>query len=677
MKKSISFTMLVFFLSLPFAAAAEVYPDDGTMLMFVGEDIELLSIASRREETPARAPAVANVVRREEFMQRGQSTVSSILQSMPGFHMAGKEWGHRPYLRGMPDSVMFLYDTVPIGSELSKYLHPIDQELSLAAVKQLEIVRGPSSVLWGPDAFAGVVNITPLSGKDFQGAETGITYGEPGRQRGAYLNLGQDYGLWDGFISLSFRQGEEDSTRANLINFFDNDGSRPVPPERRMGSRKAGEAHYLDAYARLNLGKNFSLSGRLTDSFHPYIISNHRDDLRWRETTRIGSGYIKMDADHDISLETKIRLSGYFSRMTPENEIIDKTVKQREDTYYAELLMDRSMFDARGLLTAGTSFKHKKIDDAPIWDSYIPGYLGPDNKSFLPGLTTSNFSNRSWSPFVQYSHKLGDFDFMLGLRHDFHEEYKDNLSYSSALLWTPLSRWAFKLLYGTAYRTPFARQLLDDEKPDMEKSENISLQAAWNLRQNLSFTGTLFYNRLSNHIMEDPYAGLSQSNRQDIYGLELEANYNPWDILDLRAGLTLLQNKGPDEKYRYLEYSYRRPDGTIVHVYKNLRHPFDPGPKVMLDLMGTWSLTDRLSLFTHLEYYSSRKLIYAWAEDHEKASDVWMLNVGGTYRDFLTQGLDVSLKVRNLMDNRFHTPGTYSMMKDKGISGELTLRYVF
>ncbi|MCK4470089.1 MAG: Plug domain-containing protein, partial [Desulfobacterales bacterium] len=91
---------------------------DDTMLMFVGEDLEVLSIASRRQESAWQAPAVAQVVTREELEERGIRTLSQALEMIPGFYMARKEWGTQPYLRGIPDSVLFLYDAVPLGSDI-------------------------------------------------------------------------------------------------------------------------------------------------------------------------------------------------------------------------------------------------------------------------------------------------------------------------------------------------------------------------------------------------------------------------------------------------------------------------------------------------------------------------------------------------------------------------------
>lgn len=669
--------MMLTYLPMKGAWAEEPF-DDGTMLLFVGENIELLSIASRREETPARAPAVAQVISRDDFQKRGKDTISRVISGVPGFYTAKKEWGEQPYLRGMPNSIMFLYDTVPLGSELAKSLHPIGHELSLAPVKQLEIVRGPSSVLWGPDALAGVVNVVPLSGKDFQGGEAGLLYEEPGSHKGAYFNLGQDFGTWDAFFSLSARKGQEEDAKATLVSFFDSKDSGPVPPGQRMGSKKAGDANYFDSYARINLGERIGLSGRLAGSSYPYIISSHDDTYQWREKVSLPMGYIKLDADHEIDLKTQLRFSGYFSRMNPQHEIVDKTVRQKDETYSGELLLDRSFFEGLGLLTTGLSYKRRQTDHTVLSGVYVPGFFDPENESFVPDFNSIEFTNNIWSAFAQYTHKLGDFDLMLGLRHDFHQQYKDSLSYNAAIVWSYSPELSLKLLYGTSYRSPYANQLLVEKKPDMEKSENYSLQAIWEPTPSFSLNSTLFYNRLSNHVMENLFIpGVSSPNRQDIYGIEAKALYRPLDRLELELGLSLLDNRGPDEKYRYIKSEIIRPDGSVVYNWAEAAHPYDAGPRAMFDLAAAWRVHDRLTVHSSLEYFSSRKLIYPWAESFEKASGAWLLNAGLNLHDVFTPGLDVDLFFRNITDNRYETPGTYKMINDRGFSGAVNLRYSF
>ena len=206
----------------------------------------------------------------------------------------------------------------------------------------------------------------------------------------------------------------------------------------------------------------------------------------------------------------------------------------------------------------------------PIWDSYLPDYLGSVNKSWLPRIIEEDYNTSLFSAFCQYTHKIGNVDLLLGLRSDDHDEYTDHLSYNAGVVWSPDSEWVLKLLYGTAYRTPYAKQLRDEEKPELEKIDTLNAQVAWNpsKRAGLSLCG--FASWIENHTMEDPYAGLSLPNSQDIIGLELEGHLSPAESLDLSANLTLMDNSGPDETYHYLDHiEGGPPPKPWIYVYKD------------------------------------------------------------------------------------------------------------
>ena len=110
--------------------------------------------------------------------------------------------------------------------------------------------------------------------------------------------------------------------------------------------------------------------------------------------------------------------------------------------------------------------------------------------------------------------------------------------------------------------------------------------------------------------MEDPYAGLSLPNRQNIKGVEIEGRFSPVKSLDLSANLTLLDNDGPNETYHWNDCSFVRPDGTVVKHFTDLTYPYDRGPGTLFNLIGTWRPVERLTAFLRLGYFSSRNLIY-------------------------------------------------------------------
>lgn len=669
-------TMIALFasgVSLRAESGGAVSAENDTVLMFVGEDIEVLSIASRREESAWQAPAVAQVVTRDELWERGVRTLSQALEMTPGFYMARKEWGSEAYLRGIPNSALLLYDTlVPIGSDVTKTLQPLDYELSLAPVKRVEIVRGPGSVLWGPDAFAGIVNVVPMTGKDLDGVETGILYGGPGDHGALYVNMGHDGGEWNGFLSLSGRTIEEDDTTCNIVRFW-GDGKKAYPYEDRFGEEQPGRSHYLEASGNFSFKDWFTISGLVSDYKRPYAMSgpeesSGKQDLTWPESRSGPFGFIKLEAKRSLGLSSGVRFAGYYNWMNLEYGIIDRSLDQKERSFYGELIYDRSFFAGKGVFTGGMAYRKTDVRNAPIWKSYFPDYVAQEKTTFLPLYTVEDYDDRLWSLFGQYTHRVGDFDFSLGLRNDDHDQYKDALSYNAGVVWTPLSEWMFKALYGTAYRTPFARQLLGDEKPELEEIETLNLQVGWkpSERGGLSVCG--FASKLKNHLMEDPYAGLSKPNHQKIYGVELNGRISPLKDLDFSANLTLLNNSGPDETYRYIKYWDPDPH------YEELNFPYDTGPKRLFNLTGTWRPVERVTLFARLGYHSSTQLIYPRANTFHSISAAWVLDMATTIHDVIFPGLDLQVAVRNLTNKHYETAGTYSAISGKPFSAEVMLR---
>ncbi len=642
-------------------------PDPGgrqndTMLMFVGEDLEVLSIASRRRQSAWQAPAVARVITREDIHEKGIQTVSHALAMEPGFYMAQKEWGSQPYLRGIADSVLFLYDTVPTGSDISKSIHPLDNELSLAPIKRIEILRGPGSVLWGADAFAGIVNLVPLTGKDLDGFQGGVIHGSPNGQRAVYANVGHDAGMWDAFLSISGRTGEESDTAYNLVRFWQDDGTA-FPPEERFGYRKPDDSRYFEVSGNFSFGDWLTVSGLCHDYKKKFVLAEPDKEIAWQESRGVPYGFIKLEAKKNLDAVSALRFAGSYSLLTPQYEIIDTSLEQKEKTVYGEIIYDRSFLAGRGLFTGGFSYRDKHIEDAPIWDGYLPDYLGENNFNLVPGITEKDYSSGLWSVFGQYNQKIGNFDLWAGLRNDAHDEYGDYLSYNLGTVWSPESQWMVKLLYGVAYRTPFARQLLLEDIPDMEEIRTMNLQVAWRPSSRAEVSVCGFVSRIENHIKEDPYAGLSLPNHQDIQGMEIEGHFSPVQRLDFAANLTLLDNDGPDETYHWNDFSYVRPDGTVEKHYTDLNYPYNSGPDRLFNFSVTWQPTDRISAFLRLGYFDERDLIFARSEEIRSVPGVWLLDASTTIRDIGLPGLDLEITVRNLLDKSYQTPGTYSLVE--------------
>ena len=647
---------------------------EDTMLMFVGERLDVLTIASRREESAWQAPAIAEVITREDLRVSGDGTLARALDRTPGFYMAEKEWGVLPYLRGIPNGALILYDTVPMVSDTSKSLNQLGHGTSLAPVKRIEIIRGPGSVLWGPDAFAGIVNVVPLTGRDIDGIETGVTYGEPGSARGGYLNAGGRSGLWDGFLSLSGRWEESEDEDANLVRFW-RDEDTAYPFDERLGTGGQREARFLEAFAQIRHDDWLTVSGRMSESRIPYEITRSEEDLTWREMRVIPWSYIKAEANWELDRKSAMRLMGSYSWLEPTFEIIDNTLAQRERTAYGELIYDRSVAAGAGLFTGGLSFREEKIDDAPFWSGALPTFLGEENQSSVPIVTGESYRSELTSLFGQYTHKIGKIDVWGGARYDTYASHRDRVSYSGGISVAPTKQWMAKLLYGTAYRTPYAQQLFLGGDQDMESIKTYTAQLAWRPKSDTELSLVGFRSDIDHHIVNDPYAGteFSLPNKQSLYGVEVTASATLKKRLRMQSNLTFLENSGPDEQYHYNDYDFIDDDGTVVPHFTNRSYPYNTGARLQGNLMAEWKVTDHTSLTARVRHLGIREHVDVQQGISRDLDDLWLIDAGLVARDLFMPGLDLSLSCRNLTDEDYETSGAFVSIPGSPISFRATV----
>lgn len=642
-----------------------------TMLMFVGEDLEVLSIASRREEAAWSAPAIAEVITREEIENKAAVTLSQALEDRPGFYMNPTEKGTVPYLRGIQNSALFLFDTVPMGSGIRKSDSMIDYETSLAPVKRIEVIRGTGSVLWGADAFAGVVNAVPLSGRDFQGVETGLLMASEHGPGEAYMNWGARSSDWTGFVSVSGRRADKSEDPYNVVRFWGGgNGTAAEPEESRKGSGEPDDSRFVNLYASVGYRDWLTLSARVADNKNAYAVSDWDGTYSWEEQTANTSGQYKLEACRRFSPDNGIRFTGYYSENHQDQSFVDKTFDVDESSWFGEIIYDHSLFNNSGLVTMGSSFKHDDFQGVPVWGIFLSDLIVTPGITAIPfnTITQNSEDNSVKSFFGQYRHDLDRIEVWAGIRYDDHEEYEDRASYNAGFAWD-LGQFKFKALYGTAYRSPFARQLKDTGGESLERLRNFNAQLSWK-NQETKAAVTLFRNKISNHVIEDRYegAGLSKANSQTINGVELEMSHKFFETFSISGNLTLLDNSGSKETY-FKNYVLL---GNPIE-YDTLEYAYDTGPKTMGNLQAKWQMTDHLTLIPELRYFSRRTLYYPESDVTRTCPEAWIVDVNLKIKDILP--FDITLFVNNLFDNEYLSPGLYSIYQTPGLAAGLHFSY--
>ena len=541
-----------------------------TMLMFVGEEKPVTTVASRTPESPTTAPAMVTVIGRDEIRRGGYRTLAELLQWQGGFFMAPGGRGTIPYLRGQRDGILFLYDGVPMTTDVTKSFAPLDREISLDGVERVEIVRGPGSVLWGPDAFAGVVNIVPLGGGRQPGLEAGIAAGTE-RLLTGNLRYGVNRGRWDASVFASAA-----SERYHLADYTGYDGSGRSDNEDLKSSR------YGEGMATFNYGDWFRLTGRWSDFTRRYTMGSIDDDIRWEGNKQAPVNLLKATLSK-VAGPSHFTLTGFYQETDYQVRDADFERRQRNRVGHIELLYDRR-FLKYGLFTAGASWRRNDVDGAVVRDGFLPDFLSPKEPLFISELEQASFDNSLTSIFSQVRYQWGKSQWWAGLRYDDHSQYDSTLSYSVGF-YRPLGAdFHLKTTFGNAFRSPYSSQLFANQSFEPEAIRTLSAQLAWDPGRGRRAELTLFHSHLENHRVEDAYGGLSATASRDSYGLELTAQAEVAPFLRLFGGLSLLGGNDGGEDFRVLRYSFARPDGTEVRIYDEWSEPIDRGPRWMANV---------------------------------------------------------------------------------------------
>lgn len=223
--------------------------DDGDDAGAVGE--EVIVVTGTRSETPrAASPVTTEVIDRQRIIESGAQTVGEALSQRPGL------WTERSIAGATGISIQGLgpqYTLIVVDG--ARQIGRTDGVLDLDRfgvedIEQIEVVRGPSSVLYGSDALGGVVNIVTRRPRDGFGVDASARIdGRLATELRGRVAAGKDG--YAGALSGSYRDGpairiDDDGTDPAVATTFDAYTDWSVAGR---GTRRRGEAWRFDAAA--------------------------------------------------------------------------------------------------------------------------------------------------------------------------------------------------------------------------------------------------------------------------------------------------------------------------------------------------------------------------------------------------------------------------------------------
>ena len=321
------------------------------------ERVEVTGSNIKRIEGESASPV--QVISRVEIERTGAATVNEVLQRITGAGAAIDDritngfapGGGSLNLRGLGfNSTLILVNgrrlpTYPFAQQVGTPQGFNDiNNIPLAAVERIEVLKDGASAIYGADAVAGVVNV--ILRQDYTGVEVSAGYGQSSRRDGQSKNVA----LTAGFGSLASDRfnvliGANYSTRDSIAS-IDRPWSRTEDLRNLGGSDRRSSYGYPGTITDLTTGARYFNAGGICGP------------STQREGSSVRAGFCRYDRPTLGALSPASDKMGVYTR---GNFAITPDI-----TAFAEVLFTRNKFSSTGW-PAGTT------DDVGIGSNVIPG----------------------------------------------------------------------------------------------------------------------------------------------------------------------------------------------------------------------------------------------------------------------------------------------------------------
>lgn len=617
-------------------------------------------VASQTEETIFDAPSSVTVFTRQQLQRMGVNSAEELLNFVPGFFASRESVfadGYMVSARGTttPQSsynILFLLDGQRLNNELrGGALDIYGHFLSLANIKQIEIIRGPGSASYGTGAVTGVVNI--ITATDLNDMTFSVNNLD---SRDVHLNLSRK-GKMDGknwSWSLFARYFEDQGQ--SYPNVFSKNPATVTDP------RQGRDVQFRLQYDKLQL--NVRHNQRREEEFYiiNYVGDNYSDgqhnfisvdynvlnNKHW--DVHIKGNYTQATGVSSSELASQAQLLSLPPSVKTEQRVTALQNISSEETSWQLGINGEYRFNADHIFLAGISHYHLNPSKITELDNYNPTQLSKflsqknpagDLTYYDPMLQIEsippNTTREATGLYLQHKYKLNkQFALTWGARYDHYSDVGNSVTPRVALVYSPSEKTKFKWMYGEAFRAPAIRNIVGTgiANPNLKPEKIKTMELAW-LQQHRNFQSavTYFYSRALDRIDTGFIPGstdrrfINVADNVDTAGVEIEASTQINKNFSLRAAYTRLQKteenprRFPKQTFSWIaNYHYGNWDFNVNGFFHDAVQQQLAG-SLLTDLSAYWvinsnvryTLSDKLTLFTKInnlfdeEYYSSTK----------------------------------------------------------------------
>jgi iron complex outermembrane recepter protein len=352
-----------------------------------------VTTVSKKPEKVWRTPAAIYVLTQEDIRRSGATSIPEALRLVPGVEVAridSSQWavGIRGFGNGFSKSVLVLIDGRSVYTPLYAGVYWSVQNMLLADVERIEVIRGPGATVWGANAVNGVINIITKNSKDSQGALVSlgggnVDQGNAGFRYGGSFGKNVNYRMY----GMAFARGPE--SHPDYDNFdpwqlgqggfrldWDNQSRDALSFQADLFKGEIGQQQNITSYsppASINVDGIEDVSGGHILGRWQHKFGEGSDiqvqgyfDRTYRLTPGVGESRNTFDLDfvHHLTLPRQDVTWGVGARWSPSNIIqtvaaVDFLPHHQSDNTYGAFAQDEiAIVQSKLWATLGTKFEH-------------------------------------------------------------------------------------------------------------------------------------------------------------------------------------------------------------------------------------------------------------------------------------------------------------------------------
>ncbi|MBN2407717.1 MAG: TonB-dependent receptor [Elusimicrobia bacterium] len=617
---------------------------------YLGDLGAVIVTPARINQSPDELPTNVSVITRQEMDDAGMNTLADAVEQAAGVIETGQigTYGseRRISLRnGGSKQVLVMIDGRPVNE-----LYRGDADLSeipVDNIERVEIVKGPASALYGPNALGGVINVITV--KPSAEGLAGSLYSSVGEYdfQNYRVNMGMKDRRTDSFFSFSrnISGGWRDNSACDNRNFsirvgYDLRGAGRVSLSGGYSSQELelpGKIMYFsyleNKWVRYSDSDRYSSTpDALIEDEKEYGVINYEKDIAREFTVRAktyGNNCLEAHADPSYPLDT-------------ESEDQTSGVELQADVPFG--------------ITMGGDLHEDRFQ----YSSAIDTAAAMDRKTY-----SSSF-------FIQEMVRTDRLTAVLGCRFDHHSEYDGQTNPRLSVVYRAAERAKLSLNAGRAFRAPTFGDLyakvsgMGEGNPDLEpeKAWGYDLGLEYRLFDPLTGAVTLFRNDLEDYISwapspteADPFRWTPE-NIGEVYsqGVEVEIRHEICRGISQKANYTYTDSRGKitDDELNTSKLAWGRKGGEDYETLKYI-------PENRLNYSVSLKTDSGFGAHADTEYVDKRWTLDGWDFNGsmEKELPVYAVTNAGISQKI--SDAEIFILVDNIFDTRYRARYEYPL----------------